>query len=403
MDIHASPRPRHDAACAVSGHLDTRTAGMEVAEQLDASIGAACDLAIVFASFHHCAALPEAVETIRETIHPRALLAVTAESVLGGEEELEGVAGLTALAMHLPGVTLSPWVSTPENPIPLNRAEEIAQRISLCDDLRATIMLGEPFTTPITRLLPAITNCGGRGRPVPVIGGMASGASQPGHNVLILDETVVRAGAIGVSIAGDVEIDFVVSQGCRPIGKPLVITKTKENVILELGGTAALQVLQEITTAMSEEERELLRRGVLVGNVIDEGKRHFGRGDFLVRNVLGVDQKGGGIMVGDLPRLGQTIQFHARDAITAGEDLQLLMDAQELKGKPFGGLLFTCNGRGKRLFEEPNHDIGIINERLGAVPVAGFFAAGEIGPIGEQSFLHGHTAALALFRKPAAR
>ena len=117
MDIHASPRPRHDAACAVSGHLDTRTAGMEVAEQLDASIGAACDLAIVFASFHHCAALPEAVETIRETIHPRALLAVTAESVLGGEEELEGVAGLTALAMHLPGVTLSPWVSTPENPI----------------------------------------------------------------------------------------------------------------------------------------------------------------------------------------------------------------------------------------------------------------------------------------------
>jgi len=174
-------------------------------------------------------------------------------------------------------------------------------------------------------------------------------------------------------------------------------------VILELGGTAALQVLQEITNAMSEEERELLRRGVLIGNVIDEKKRHFGRGDFLVRNVLGVDQKRGGIVVGDLPRMGQTIQFHARDAVTASEDLQLLLDVQELKDKPFGGLLFSCNGRGQRLFEEANHDIGIINERLGSVPVAGFFAAGEIGPIGERSFLHGHTAALALFRKAAAR
>jgi small ligand-binding sensory domain FIST len=140
---------------------------------------------------------------------------------------------------------------------------------------------------------------------------------------------------------------------------------------------------------------------VLVGNVIDEHKRHFGRGDFLVRNILGLDQERGGIVVGDLPRMGQTIQFHARDAVTAAEDLQLLLDVQDLKGRPFGGLLFSCNGRGKRLFDEPNHDLGIINERLGSSPVAGFFAAGEIGPIGEQSFLHGHTAALALFRKPA--
>lgn len=403
MDTDASSPPRYQAACAVSGHLDTRTAGTEVAEQLDASIGDACDLAIVFASFHHCAALPEAVETIRETIHPRTLLAVTAESVLGGEEELEGVAGMSALALQLPGVTLSPWTSTPDDPIPLNRADEIAQRIDLRDDFRAAIMMGDPFTTPITRLLPAITNCGGQGRPVPVIGGMASGASQPGHNVLILDEKIIRAGAIGASIAGDIEIDFVVSQGCRPIGEPLVITKAKENVILELRGKPAMQMLQEITSELTEQERELLRRGVLVGNVIDEHKRHFGRGDFLVRNILGLDQERGGIVVGDLPRMGQTIQFHVRDAVTAAEDLQLLLDVQELKGRPFGGLLFSCNGRGERLFEESNHDISIINERLGSVPVAGFFAAGEIGPIGEQSFLHGHTAALALFRKPGGR
>jgi small ligand-binding sensory domain FIST len=303
------------------------------------------------------------------------------------------------MAMTLPGVTLSPWTSTPDDPIPLAHANQIAERIHLSDDFRATIMLGEPFTTPITRLLPAITGCGGPGRPVPVVGGMASGAGQPGHNRLILDDQVLAAGSIGVSVAGEVDVGFVVSQGCRPIGKTLVVTKAKDNVILELGGSPAMQVLQELASGLTDDERELLQKGLLIGNVLDEHKTHFGRGDFLVRNILGFDQQRGGVVVGDLPRLGQTIQFHVRDAVTAGEDLQLLLDAQQLNDEPFGALLFTCNGRGHRLFGEPNHDISVIAERLGDVPIAGFFAAGEIGPIGDRSFLHGHTASLALFRQ----
>jgi small ligand-binding sensory domain FIST len=227
---------------------------------------------------------------------------------------------------------------------------------------------------------------------------MASGASQPGHNLLILDDQLVPTGAIGVTVAGAVEVDFVVSQGCRPIGSTHVVTKAQANMILELGGKSAMQALQDMAGELTLDEQALLRRGVLVGNVIDEQKRPIGRGDFLVRNILGVDQEKGGIIVGDLPRLGQTIQFHVRDAVTASEDLQLLLDAQELSDAPFGALLFSCNGRGKRLFSEANHDIGVITERLSGVPVAGFFAAGEIGPISGRSFLHGHTAALALFR-----
>jgi small ligand-binding sensory domain FIST len=135
-----------------------------------------------------------------------------------------------------------------------------------------------------------------------------------------------------------------------------------------------------------------------MGTVINEYKDRFGRGDFLVRNILGYDKEHGAMAVGDLPKMGQTIQFHVRDAETAHEDLQLLLDAQQLKPRPLGGLLFTCNGRGKRLFEDPHHDIAIIRERLGEIPLAGFFAAGEIGPIGNQSFVHGHTAGLALLR-----
>jgi small ligand-binding sensory domain FIST len=398
MSADPSSPPVAVAASAVSEHLDTRTAATEVAHCLHDEIGGACDLVIVFASFHHRAALPEAVETIRQTINPSTTLAVTAEGVLGVAVELEGVAGMSALAMQLPGVTLTPWMTTPDDPIPIARGDVIAERIGLNEDFRAAIMLGEPFTTPMTRLLPALTGCGGPGRPVPIVGGMASGANQPGHNVLVLDDRAISAGAIGVSVSGDVEIDFVVSQGCRPVGEAFVVTKAQGNVILELGGRPALEHLREMMEELPESERDLLQQGLLIGNVIDEQRAHHGRGDFLVRNVLGLDRDSNGIAVGDLPRLGQTVQFHVRDAVTAAEDLQLLLDAQVIKEKAFGGLLFTCNGRGQRLFGEPNHDLGIILDRLSNLPVAGFFAAGEMGPIGDTSFVHGHTASLALFR-----
>jgi small ligand-binding sensory domain FIST len=227
---------------------------------------------------------------------------------------------------------------------------------------------------------------------------MASGASQPGHNVMILDDRVLEAGAIGVSLAGPLDVGFVVSQGCRPVGSPLVVTKTRANVVLELGGRPAMTVLKDIAEGMSRRERELVSRGLLLGHAIDEHKRPLGRGDFLVRSLLGFDAQHGGIAVGDVPRVGQTVQFHLRDAVTATEDLQLLLDAEVMKEPPFAALLFTCNGRGERLFGAANHDVSIIRDRLGPVPIAGFFAAGEIGPVGNRSFLHGHTASLVLLR-----
>jgi small ligand-binding sensory domain FIST len=396
------------AASAISGHFDTRTAATEVADLLfdelgpSAEAGGMCDLLLLFGSFHHRAAFADAAEVIRKTVSPGVMLGVTAEAVLGSDRELEGIAGLSAIGMRLPGATLHPWSSTPEDPIPLANPEGIGQRIGLTaqrKDLRAALMLADPFTTPITRLLPALTSCGEDKQPVIVIGGMASGASQPGFNVLVQDDRAIAAGAVGVSIFGDLEIDFIVSQGCRPIGKPLVITKCKDNVILELGGRKAIGALQELAQNLPDAEKRLLHKGLLIGTVVNEYKDHFGRGDFLVRSVMGLDQKVGGIAVGEMCRVGQTIQFHARDAATAAEDLQLLLDAQVMHTtQPFGALLFSCNGRGERLFGEPNHDLNIIRDRLGEIPIAGFFAAGEFGPIGNRSFLHGHTASLALLR-----
>jgi small ligand-binding sensory domain FIST len=398
------------AASAVSGHLDTRTAATEVADLLFDELGAPptagsplCDLALVFGSFHHRSAFDDAAAIIRKTVSPRVLVGVTAEAVIGSNRELEGVAGLSALALRLPGVRLHPWHSTPDEPMPLRDSAAIRERIGFDPqrrDFRATLMFGDPFSTPITRLLPAITECGTAECPVPVIGGMASGASQPALNVLMLDDRVFNAGVVGVSLAGNLQIDFIVSQGCRPIGKPFVITKCRENVILELGGRKAIEALQEMAQELPEAEKRLLSRGLLLGSVINEYKGHFGRGDFLVRNMMGLDQRVGGVVAGEMCRVGQTVQFHARDAATAAEDLQLLLEAQVLtETPPLAALLFSCNGRGERLFGRPNHDLDIIRERLGpSLPMAGFFCAGEFGPVGDRSFLHGHTASLAVLR-----
>lgn len=383
-------------AAAISEHLDSRTASIEVAQLLAEAMTGPTDLVFVFASFHHRETLPQAVADIGQALSPKVIIGLTTESVVGCDLELEGVAGLSALAMHLPGVTLTPWTTTPSNPVPISRPAEIPSWIGLQDDTKAVFFFADPFSTPITRLLPALTSC--RKPPLPIIGGMASGASQASFNRIVVNDKSLKTGGVGLTMSGPVQFDCVVSQGCRPIGTPLRVTKVDGNVVLELGGKPALDQLAELSRTVSPRERKLLQGGLLLGGVINEHKDHFGRGDFLVRSVMGLDRKRKGVAAGEFYRLGKTVQFHVRDAQTAVEDLQLLLDAQQLDDTPFAGLLVTCNGRGRHLFHEDDHDLTIIRQRLGEVPIAGFFAAGEIGPVGGQSFLHGHTACLTTFR-----
>ncbi len=386
------------SAAAISEHLDTRTAAIEVAALLENAMSGHVDLVFVFASFHHREALEEAIADIRQTLSPTTIIGVTTESVVGCDLELEGVAGLSAIAFNLPGTTLTPWTTTPKKPVPISRPDEIPNWIGLQEDTKAVFFFADPFSTPITRLLPALVNCRGKDKPLPIIGGMASGASQARYNRLFLDDQALRSGGVGLTISGPLELDCIVSQGCRPIGEHFRVTKVDGNVVLELGGKPALDVLQNLAKRADAKERDFLQGGLLLGGVIDENRSHFGRGDFLVRSILGIDRKRKGIAAGEFYRLGKTVQFHVRDPQTAVEDLQLLLDSQQLVKQPFAGLLVTCNGRGRSLFHEDDYDLNIIRERIGEVPIAGFFAAGEIGPIGGKSFLHGHTACLTLFR-----
>ena len=264
----------------------------------------------------------------------------------------------------------------------------------------AHLMICDPFTFPADGLL---THLNEQVPGAVVMGGMASAALAPRQSRLFLDDRVLSAGAVGVHLP-NAEVHPLVAQGCRPIGDAYIITRADGNVIHELGGRPPLVRLREMAVALPSRDTELLAQGLQLGVVIDEYRAEPGQGDFLIRGVVGADPDSGAIAVGDQIQVGQTVQFHVRDAQSADEDLRRALERESAAlgdRRPAGALLFTCNGRGSRLFTEPDHDAGLIAATLGDIPVAGFFCAGELGPVGGQNFLHTFTASIALFPDPA--
>lgn len=356
--------------------------------------GAAADLGFLFASNHFEDDLEQAARTVRERTGVRALIGCTAESIIGTEGEIEQEPAVSLWLGSLPGVELGAFHVAPGDVEGLDSADAIRRLVGCPAEAQPTlVVLGDPFSFQVVDFLNSLNDHFAQ----PLIGGMASGAEGAGQSVLICDDEAHREGAVGVWLSGAIKVDVIVSQGCRPVGRPFVITKAEQNIIRQLGGKAPLAMLHEVFEAATEDERKLMQNGIFVGQVINEYKESFERGDFLIRNMLGADRSSGALAIGDYARVGRTIQFHVRDGKTADEDLKSLL-APHHDSPPAGALLFTCNGRGKRMFPAPNHDLECIQSALGKIPVAGFFCAGELGPIGGKNFIHGHTASIALLR-----
>ncbi len=385
-------------ASAATTEQDVDCAAAALVDQIRAQIDAPeFDFAMSFFSANFAAVAPSGADRLHTALNPRVLIGCTCEGVIGKDQEIEHQPAVTLVAARMPGVNLVPFSLDADDWDALEDAPRFRALIAAPDDTRLIVMVADPFTTPIDAVIDAF-NAHYVG--IPLIGGMASGAQQPGGNVLILNDRAFASGAVGVALAGDFEIDIIVSQGCRPFGRTLTVTDADENVIKGLEGEPPLKHIQDLVAQLSEEDQALLKNGLFVGRAIETG-RALGRGDFLIRSLLGVDRQSGAIGVGDSIRVGETIQFHLRDQRTAEEDLELLLTPQALDVPASGALLFSCNGRGTRLYDHPNGDISTIQNILGGVDLAGFFAAGEIGPVGGKNFLHGHTASLALFRPRA--
>jgi small ligand-binding sensory domain FIST len=378
-------------AAALSQHPIPAHAVGEVAgsvlEQLD---GEPPDLVVYFVSPHFVGALDDMNVALRRLLEPGALVGMTAAAAIGGAVEAELVPAISVWAACLDG-PVTPvglqMVNTPDGPAVSGwpTSDEVID-----DDAHTLLLLTDPFTFPVEAFVAQLAD----DRPdLQVIGGMASAAQGPGGNRLALDGELRHEGAVGVLLGGEPHVRAVVSQGCRPVGSAYIVTDSEDNVVRELGGKPALERLAEVASALPDDERLLLSQGLQIGVVVNEHQAEFGRGDFLVRSVLGASKQDGSISVGTTVGIGRTVQFQVRDAIAADEDLRALLADAEAKS----ALLFTCTGRGERLFGTLHHDAELVDEMIGPLPLAGAFCAGEVGPVGGRNHVHGFTASLALF------
>ena len=373
-------------AAAFSENPDGVAAAAQVADQVVGRLGMGADVAIAFFTGAHSGDAGEMASAIRDRLLPGVLMGASAVSVVAGNREIEARPAVSLWAGAV-GTATAARFSAYRDQTGLHVVgpddDDLAQAHTL-------LLVPDPYSFPVDLLVGRLV----QDHPdLQVIGGMASAAQQPGANRLFLDGEVYDAGAVGLLLSGRTRVSTVVSQGCRPIGRPFVVTKAEGNVVHELAGRPAYTQVAEMIGGLTADERGLAAQGLHIGRVVDEHKLEFTQGDFLIRGLMGADPDSGTLTIGDVVPVGTVLQFQVRDATSADQDLRELIAGHSADA----ALLFTCNGRGSNFFGAPDHDASLVSSELDGVPLSGMFCAGELGPIGDHNFLHGYTASLALF------
>lgn len=357
-------------------------------------------LTVLFVSPHFKTQYDLIPNLIRERLSPGILLGCSGGGIIGGGNEVEQKHAFSLTCAHLPDVEIQQiqsdtttlpggdtapsvwreWIGVP--------VEKNPQFIFLADPFT---FRGEEFLNGVDFAYPQSAK----------VGGLASGAHFQGGNALYLGDKIHNAGLIGVALSGNIELDTIVAQGCRPIGEPMPITGCDQTLLTEVGGKSPLTLLEEMVETMSEYDRKLMQTSLFLGIEMDPMKDNPGQGDFLIRNLMGVDRDSGSLSIGAILREGQLVQFHLRDKVMSAEDLSMMLTRYTGKShdtQAAGALLFSCLGRGEYLYGKSNHDSDVFKDKMGTVPLGGFFCNGEIGPVGDTTFLHGYTSSFGIFR-----
>jgi len=358
-----------------------------VDQALSSLEGQAPDLLLLFASAFYREAFAELLARAADRSRTTELSGCSASAVIAGASELEDESGVAALAVILPrGSYLSVRHVSSDA---ISEAHLVAMPTEVCHGI---ILLADPFSTDVGGLIAGLE----RDYPgTPIVGGLATGLPGGRLTAVFCGNKAHDDGAVVIGLGGGVQLKPVVSQGCEPIGQPWTITDASEHLVRSIGTRPAYQVLLQTIQNLDVEQRERVAGNLLVGLAMDEYRDEFRRGDFLIRNLIGVDPRSGAIAIGAQVRIGQTLQFQIRDARAADEELRHMLDAVSGTSTA-AAVLFACNGRGVGLFGAPDHDAKTVREILGPLPLAGLFCNGEIGPVGAATYLHGFTASLAL-------
>ena len=362
--------------------------------------GDAPDLAAVFVSAHHESDYESVVPLVLGEFPSARVFGCSGGGIIGNGLEVEQRPAVSITAARLPGVEVVEF-HLEEDGLPDSDAgpgswEELVKVTSTQEP--QFLMLADPYSFPVPDLLMGLDFAFASSVK---IGGLASGAQQRGNNALFLGDQLYRSGAVGLALCGNITVDTVVAQGCRPIGQLMRVTKASRNLLEELDEQQPLSVLRDLFQALNDRDRELMRNSLFLGVVMDEFLDDPKQGDFLIRNVVGMDEHSGVLAIGEMLKEGQMVQFHLRDAETSTDDLTAVLDRyanDNRENQIQGALLFSCLGRGQYLYGRPNHDTGIFQDKLGSVPLGGFFCNGEIGPVSGTTFLHGYTSSFGIFR-----
>lgn len=357
------------------------------------------DLVLVFVSHHHRDSFPRIPDLVQEHLPTRVLAGCSGGAVLADGLEEESRPAVVLAAARLPGVEVQVRHLSTDTLPDADAPPGVWRRwLGVTAEAPHFVVLADPFSTAVEPLLTGLDYAFPAAAKV---GGLASGGRQPGENALFVQQAVREEGVLLLSFSGDVVIDTVVAQGCRPIGEPLTVTGHDQNVLLEVNHQAPLKYLAGLVETMGEYDRQLMRTALFLGLQADEPGEERVRSEYLIRNLVGIDYQRGVLAVSAPLTVGQVVQFHLRDKVTSAEDLDTMLARQHEQvhaAAPVGALLFSCLGRGRRLYGEPNYDSRKFAEQFGEVPLAGFFCNGEIGPVGPATHLHGYTSAFGLFR-----
>jgi small ligand-binding sensory domain FIST len=388
-------------ASSISSESRLDGAIAECADAIEADLdGPPPDLVAAFVSPHFSESWSRIPSILARRFPHAVSLGCSGGGVLAAGREIEEDRAFAMIGAVLPGVRLTPLVVRPGDFVDL---ESACPRVAeVCAGANAKqsrpphfVVLPDPFSCPSQTLIAELDRLFPRSVK---IGGLASGARQPGGNVLWAGGEAVHGGAVALALAGELTIDTIVAQGCRPIGLPLFVTAGHGQIIRELDGRRPLDLLRELYEASSPRDRELFRGSLFVGVVMREGESMYGPGDFLIRNLVQLDADTGAMAIAAGVREGSVVQFHLRDAETSAEDLRHHLSDAQSHDAPAGALLFSCLGRGRHLYGVPDHDSRMFSARYGRVPIGGFFCNGEIGPVHGRTFLHGYTSSFGLFR-----
>ena len=387
-------------ASAISEESNLDGAVTECANSIRGQLGEPPQLAVAFVSPHYQTDYARVGPLLGELLGAEHAFGCSGGGIIGAGMEVEQRPALSVTAATLPGVDIETFHLDGDKLPDLDAGPDKWRELVGVSQSQEPqfVLLADPFSFPVQNLImgldfafPAAAK----------IGGLASGAQRAGDNALFLDGEVHGSGAIGLALHGNIMVDTVVAQGCRPIGDAMRITSSQRNVLVELDGKPPMAVLQDLFRSLSERDRQLMGHSLFLGVVMDEFLDSPVQGDFLIRNVVGMDQRTGALAIGEMLKEGQLVQFHLRDADTSAQDLTFVLEryaSENRENEVPGALLFSCLGRGEYLYGRPNHDTDIFREKLGQVPLGGFFCNGEIGPVGGTTFLHGYTSSFGLFR-----